>query len=100
MLANGFSRRRFLAVLGSAAVGAVAVACGQAPAPTPAPKVESKPADAKPAADAAAKPVIPPTPTTQPGIQDLPAPKAGQKVIKYWHNFGAGLNADVHTKQI
>jgi multiple sugar transport system substrate-binding protein len=98
MFANGFSRRRFLAVLGSAAVGAVAIACGQPPAPTPAPAAKAD--VAKPAADAAAKPVIPPTPTTQPGIQDLPAPKAGQKVIKYWHNFGAGLNADVHTKQI
>src|SRR5213593_991416 len=108
-------RRRFLALVGSLSVGAIAVACGGAASPTAAPAAkpaESKPAAAeptKPAAGAAAPtqaaaggaaPAIPPTPTTQPGVTDLPAPKSGQKLVRYWHNFGAGLSADVHTKQI
>src|SRR5262245_13537700 len=100
-------RRQFLALVGSLGVGAIAVACGGSPSPTAAPAAkpaESKPAAAEPtkpaAAAAGAAPAIPPTPTTQPGVTDLPAPKAGQKVVKYWHNMGAGLAAEVHTKQI
>jgi ABC-type glycerol-3-phosphate transport system substrate-binding protein len=103
MQAHRTSRRGFLAVLGTAALGALAVACGgqqQAAAPTAAPTAAAKAAAEPTKAGAAAAPAVPPTPTTQPGIQDLPAPKAGQKVVKYWHYFGAGLNADVHTKQI
>jgi multiple sugar transport system substrate-binding protein len=108
------SRRHFLGAVGSAGLGVVIAACGGGAAqPTSAPASSAaKPAEptkpaaaaggASPAAGAApaSTVVIPPTPTTQPGVTDLPAPKAGQKVIRYWHNFGAGLSADVHTKQI
>src|SRR5207249_3339889 len=83
----------------------LAAACGgqaNTPAPTSAPAAAAaKPTEApKPAADAGAKPVVPPTPTERPGVADLPAPKQGQKVITYWHNFGAGVSADSHQKQI
>lgn len=104
-------RRQLLGLIGTASLGVIAAACGQtaAPATAPAPAAATKPAEkaaekaaGKPAEKAAeSKPVVlPPTATTQPGVTDLPAVKSGQKAVRYWHNFGAGLSADVHTKQI
>src|SRR5690349_15348549 len=106
-MAISSGRRGFILGLGAAGLSILAAACGgqaaNTPAPTSAPAAAAKPTEApKPAAAGApaGQVVIPPTPTERPGVADLPAPKQGQKVITYWHNFGAGVSADAHQKQI
>lgn len=94
------TRRETFVVLGSVALGSILAACaGQtaAPAATQAPAAPTAaPATAAPAAGA----TLAPTPTEKPGILGLSTPTADQTVVHYWHNFGVGLAAEVHTKQI
>jgi ABC-type glycerol-3-phosphate transport system substrate-binding protein len=82
----------------TAAAGSLLAACA---AQNAAPSSSSAPAAAAPTNTPASSGVtLAPTPTEKPGILGLPTPSSGQTVIHYWHNFGVGLAADVHTKQI
>jgi multiple sugar transport system substrate-binding protein len=91
------SRRSVLMALGAGAVASLLAACsGQAPS-----GAQSAAPTATPASSGSAGGVVlKPTPTERPGIVGLPTPKSDQTVIHYWHNFGVGVSADVHTKQI
>jgi multiple sugar transport system substrate-binding protein len=95
------TRRGMLGALTAFAAGVALVACGQ-PSGSSSTQATSAPAAAQPTATAASSSavVLKPTPTEIPGIVGIPTPKSGQKVIKYWHNFGVGVAAEVHTKQI
>lgn len=92
------TRRGFLAALTAVGAGAALAACSQQ-ASTPS-------SSGAPAAAPTAKPAtssgvtLKPTPTEKPGVVGIPSPKSGQKVIHYWHNFGVGNAAEVHTQQI
>lgn len=87
-------RRRALVTLSAIGTVSVLVACGQQAGQAP------TQAAAKTAPGGSQDVLLKPTPTQKPGIVGLPTPKSGQKVVQYWHNFGAGLAAEIHTKQI
>src|SRR5579883_3376712 len=93
MWSERVTRRRALGFLAASMAVSVLVACGQQGAP-------ATQGGAAPASGASQGVTLKPTPTERPGIVGLPTPKPDQKVIHYWHNFGAGLAAEVHTKQI
>jgi multiple sugar transport system substrate-binding protein len=95
------TRRGALIALGSIAAGSLLAACSagqQSAAPTS--QAAAGAATPTPAQAASSGVTLQPTPTEKPGILGLPTPKADQTVIHYWHNFGVGVAADVHTKQI
>src|SRR6185437_3850157 len=94
------TRRGMLGTLTAFAAGVALVACGESSGSSA--PATSAPAAAQPTATAASSGavVLKPTPTEIPGIVGIPTPKSGQKVVKYWHNFGVGVAAEVHTKQI
>jgi multiple sugar transport system substrate-binding protein len=98
------SRRSALVTLSGVAAGAFLAACAPtaSPANTPAaaPAAASAATATTAAAPASSGATLAPTPTTQPGVQGLPTPASGQSVITYWHNFGVGVGADAHLKQI
>jgi ABC-type glycerol-3-phosphate transport system substrate-binding protein len=84
--------------------GILAVACSVV-APTPVPQLvppspSPKPTEAPAEPTPTPAPFGPTTPTPVPGVTDLPAPRRGQKILKYWHNFPAGNQADAHVRQI
>jgi len=98
ILGTRLTRRGALGAFTAIAAGAVLAACSQQGA---APAATSAPAAAPTTAPSTSSGVtLQPTPTEKPGIVGLPAAKSGQKVIQYWHNFGVGVSADVHTQQI
>ncbi len=90
-------RRAVLLTLGAGAAASLLAACGQqAPSGASAGAPTATPASSGSTGGV----VLKPTPTERPGIVGLPTPKSDQTVIHYWHNFGVGVSADVHTKQI
>ena len=99
-LQHRLSRRKSLAALATVGVGAMLAACSQSQPAAPAATQAPAAAPTKAAAPASSGQTLQPTPTEKPGVVGLPTPKPGQKVIQYWHNFGVGVAADVHTKQI